>query len=622
MRTLANHNQQHIFDPWSHLGPKRRQALDDSWAGIFQQEVLPNLPVEQFAAGFAADFGRPAKDASAALGVMVLQQMHDLTDEETLDQFAYNLQWHYALNITGESDHAKYLCQKTLWNIRQRCIALRLDQEIFEEVTHRLAEAFDVDTTHQRIDSLHIHSNMQRLGRIRVFATTIRTFLRNLQRHAPARYAAVAPEICERYNSSDGPGCFARVKPSAARQTLEQVSQDAYGLLVQFSAEAAVCQMPSYQLLQRVVEEQCDISESETETTVALKPASEVPSDSVQNPSDPDAGYSGHKGQGYQVQVLETYNPKDASCDSEEPPSRDGAEADDTAAEEQQPEEHEDALHLITHVHVEPAHESDAQAFMPALESVQERGLAPDVVLADALYGGYANYVAAREAGVELVAPLMGRPPAQAAPDDESSARRLTLVDCALNDENAVVRCPSGKSPVQTTHNTGRHVAVMDKTVCRDCPLRGRCVVEEGKKNAYVRYTTQDVVTAKRRAYEETAAFTERYRWRSGVEGSLSGYDRKTGVKRLRVRELANVRCSAVLKAVGINIFRATNARKARNKALRQLKDGCMAFFRPVTTAYRAFSANISKIPGFFFRLKPCWYTSPHLHRFLEKQPI
>mgnify|MGYP005855966943 CR=1 FL=1 len=622
MRNITNHNQQHMFDPWDHLGPKRRKLLDDSWAGIFQKEVLPVLPVEQFAAGFAEDFGRPAQDASAALGVMVLQQIHDLTDEQTLEQFAYNLQWHYALNITSEDDPAKYMCQKTLWNIRQRCIALRLDQQIFQQVTDRLAAVFAVDGTHQRIDSMHIHSNMQRLGRIRLFATTIGKFLRHLQRQDPARYDTVAAEICERYTPSDGKDCFSRVKPSAARQSLQKVSQDAYGLLVQFSAEAAVGQMPSYQLLQRVVEEQCDISESETETTVALKPASEVPSDSLQNPSDPDAGYSGHKGQGYQVQVLETYSPKDTSPADEPPTGGAEAEADDTADEQHQPEEPGAALHLITHVHVEPAHESDAHALMPALESVQQRGLTPDVVLADALYGGYANYVAAREAGVELLAPLMGRPPAQAAPDDEAAKRRLTLVDFALNDEDAVVRCPAGKPPVQTKHTNGRHVAVMDQTACRDCPLRGRCVVEEGKKNAYVRYTTQDVVTARRRVYEETAAFTERYRWRSGVEGSLSGYDRKTGVKRLRVRELANVRCSAVLKATGINIFRATNARKARNKALRQLKDGCMAFFRPVTTAYRAFSAHISKIQGVLFRLKPCWYASPHLHRLLEKQPI
>jgi hypothetical protein len=34
-----------------------------------------------------------------ALGVLVLQQMQDLTDEETSQQVAFNLQWHYAFGI-------------------------------------------------------------------------------------------------------------------------------------------------------------------------------------------------------------------------------------------------------------------------------------------------------------------------------------------------------------------------------------------------------------------------------------------------------------------------------------------------------------------------------------------
>ena len=43
---------------------------------------------------------------------------------------------------------------------------------------------------------------------------------------------------------------------------------------------------------------------------MAVKDPKEISSSSLQNPSDPDAGYDAHKGQGYQVQVMETY------CDS------------------------------------------------------------------------------------------------------------------------------------------------------------------------------------------------------------------------------------------------------------------------------------------------------------------
>ena len=70
---------------------------------------------------------------------------------------------------------------------------------------------------------------------------------------------------------------------------------------------------------------------------------------------------------------------------------------------------------------------------------------------------------------------------------------------------------------------------------------------------------------AKRRKYEQTDEFKERYRWRAGVEATMSEFDRRTGVKHLRVRGLKAVRYCAVLKAIGVNIFRATVVRRALN---------------------------------------------------------
>ena len=86
---------------------------------------------------------------------------------------------------------------------------------------------------------------------------------------------------------------------------------------------------------------------------VAVKPAKEVASDSLQNPSDPDATYDGHKGQGYQVQVMETY------CNTENREVR------------------EKTVNLITHIELEIACKSDVHALIPAIECTEGRGLAP-----------------------------------------------------------------------------------------------------------------------------------------------------------------------------------------------------------------------------------------------------
>ena len=76
---------------------------------------------------------------------------------------------------------------------------------------------------------------------------------------------------------------------------------------------------------------------------------------------------------------------------------------------------------------------------------------------------------------------------------------------------------------------------------------------------------------AKRRAYEETPEFRDRYRFRAGIEGTISAYDARTGVKQLRVRGLEAVRFCATLKATGINIFRAVVVRRALREGRRPL---------------------------------------------------
>jgi hypothetical protein len=90
--------------------------------------------------------------------------------------------------------------------------------------------------------------------------------------------------------------------------------------------------------------------------------------------------------------------------------------------------------------------------------------------------------------------------------------------------------------------------------------------VVPGKRHFYLRYDLKAVRLAQRRAREETPEFRDRYRFRAGIEGTISAYAARTGVKRLRVRGLEAVRFCATLKATGVNLFRATAFRCASMK--------------------------------------------------------
>jgi len=556
-----------MFDPWEHLGPKRRKLLEESWAGLFRENILPLLPVDQMTPFFDDEVGRHSKEMYTVLGTLILQQMHDLSDAATIQQLAFSDQWHYALDINSSSDKITYMCLKTLWKMRQIVTDNNLDTVLFNATTGSLANGFGVDTDKQRLDSMNIKSNMRRLGRIGIFTKTIHKFLVNLKRHHLELYEAIDKALVDKYFTDKSVKCFSQVRPSDSAKTLAMVSEDLFQLAQLFRDHPEVSNMTSYKLLLQVQEDQCKVTvgpDGQPEQ-IALKAPKEISSASIQNPSDPDAGYDGHKGQGYQVQVMETYSDEE----DEEIKSR--------------------TLNLITYVKVEPANESDANAIIPALESTQERNLGPEEVLADSLYGSDNNCQDAEEIGVEVISPVMGV--------DPSGIK--TLADFTYAEDQKMTACPNGYAPVKVKSKNKGYSAAFDSEHCLNCPFRDGCPVKQAKKYHYIHYDSKMLRLAGRRALEQTAEFKERYRYRSGVEATMSEYKTRTGVKRLRVRGLKAVRFCAILKAIGVNIFRATAVRKGRNRtsgASEGINIDCSAIFL-------IFKEHLTSVRGRFMKL-------------------
>jgi len=529
MIRIKDHKTRYMFDPFGYLGQKRKQLLESSWAGVFRDHIRPILPVHLLAEHFSEDMGRPTNELVAMMGTMILQQMHDLSDEETVNQFAFNIQWHYALDITGKSDKDAYVSPKSIWNIRHIMSEHNLYQPVFEGVTDHLGKVFEVDSSLQRLDSVHIFSNMRHLGRIGIFVKTIQKFLTNLKRHHRELFDSLDQVITNRYLRKEEESTFSMVKPSESSRTLEVLGNDLFSLIECFSSHNDVTKMSSYQLMVRVLREQCLVEEDPDAHTkkVSIKPNKEVGSDSLQNPSDPDAGYDGHKGKGYQVQVAETYSTEDD----------------------------QEALSLITYIEVEPANESDANALIPCLEATRERDLAPEQLLADSIYGSDHNCEKAKELGVEVVSPCMGSSPKAG----------CSLGDFTFANDGKAVACPQGHAPLKTNKKKNRFSAVFASETCSACPFVNDCPVKAGSRGHYLRYDGKTLRLARRRVMEATPEFMEKYRFRAGVEATMSQFDRRTGVKHLRVRGMKAVRLCAFLKATGINIFRTAAFKRRGN---------------------------------------------------------
>jgi hypothetical protein len=268
-----------------------------------------------------------------------------------------------------------------------------------------------------------------------------------------------------------------------------------------------------------------------------------------------DATYSGHKGKGYEVQVAETVG------NGEKP-------------------------ELLTHVQDTPACQSDEAATVPTVEALAERKIQPQELLTDTNYASAANVIACEKSGTEVVAPVRG--PAEETPQDNQK----TLADFTVDAKAAQpVRCPAGHAPESVAQQENGNIsATFPRLRCAQCPFRKTCPARRNPNGTRTLKTTmKEHVLAKRRRYEQTEEFRQRYAERAGIEATNSELKRAHGLGRLRVRGGARVRLAVYFKALACNVKRmvkylAEQARKAA-KVLEQPTEQAAADLKPASGA-------------------------------------
>ena len=129
-------------DLYTFLPEVKRAQLENSWAGAFRREILPMLwEVEaDFADLYHPGLGAPNKAVAEMLGILILKDFHDYSDEQTLEAVRFNMQWQYALQL-GLS-HAS-ICQKTLHNFRNQMVKSQKHQHFFHQLTAKIIDLSD-----------------------------------------------------------------------------------------------------------------------------------------------------------------------------------------------------------------------------------------------------------------------------------------------------------------------------------------------------------------------------------------------------------------------------------------------------------------------------------------------
>ena len=513
--------QNRLFDPFDGvIPPAGRTIIGNGWQGVVRHVLLEVMPVAHLAQHFSDSLGAPTKELYSMAGLVFLADFFDWNAQEAIEAYIFRSDVQYALNL----DPGAEVSTRTVERYQKLFRADDLAARVFAKVTTRLVEALDLDVSRQRLDSTHVFSHMATFGRTKLMAVALKRFLTQLQRHDGDAYAALPEDLRRRYAPLQS-RLFADAKDAESRaRCRQQAADDLHVVITRFADRADLASRSTYQALVTIFGQQCALSGA----TVVVK--TQTGGDCMQNPSDRDATYDGHKGPGYQVQLAETCVP--------------GNE-----------------VQLITAALPQSACESDAQAVVPMLDQLEQAARLPEEMLADTLYTGDENVHAAAARGVDLIGPVPGRAPA-------ADPAALTVDDFAWDERTgAIDACPEGHRPTSSAYDaaTAKTRVEMPASACAGCPFRPQCPIETTPDGKFtLDFTDKERRLAGRRVEEKTDVFQERYAPRSGIESTNSGLKNRLGLGRLSVRGRGSVFRVILHKVAGWNVLRAASSEKLR----------------------------------------------------------
>ena len=364
---------------WWHtkFTPGTLRRLEEGIEGMIRSCILNTMPANEIGKSFDPDLGRPTKELHAICALLLLGEFRNWTVDQTAHAWCFDASVQFALNLGCDRQE---ICPRTVDSYRKLLRENNMAQDIFENVTTVIVKEFQLSIKKQRLDSTHIFSDMARFGRLKLLMVTVKRFLVQLLKHDARGYESVPEELRKRYQATESRLFGMETKtPANHAEAMKQTGID-IGLLIKLFGETEThAKWDSLGTLQRVFRENFEVKEDGM-VVVLPKAVDENGQSSrvMQNPSDQEAEYDGHKGPGYQVQISNSY---------------------DTG---------EGAPGIITACLPEGAGEWDGNSLTPVQEQQERMGTTPEEQLADTHYGSQGNVDRSAARGIKLIAPVAG----------------------------------------------------------------------------------------------------------------------------------------------------------------------------------------------------------------------
>jgi transposase len=480
---------------------------------------------ELFAALFPKD-GQPALAPWRLALVTIMQFAEGLSDRQAAHAVRARLDWKYALGLELEDRGFDF---SVLSEFRARLIAGNAEYVLFETMLTCLKQRGLVKARgRQRTDATHVLAAVRAINRVVCVGETMRAALNTLAEVAPDWVRSFAPdEWYERYAHRVEE--YRLPKEQAKRAALvETIGADGYQLLAVIYSTPELnwlAHVPAVEILRRVWVQQFERIEGKPHFRANdnIPP----PPKMICSPYDIEATY-GRKlttwWVGYKVHLTE-------SCD-------------------------EDAPRLITHVETSRAGNGDVDVTPVIHQALQEKELLPTEHLTDTNYAEAKQFVQSREQyGIDLIAPTRA--------DHKWQAKEQQGFDTSqfqIDWEAQKATCPAGCESLSWTPALDRYDNQVIKIKfsmkdCKPCPLKEHCT-KAPRRTISVRIKEHHQALQEARTRQKGNEFREKYRCRSGIEGTISQGVRAFGMRRSRYRGMEKTHLQHLIIATAINVVR------------------------------------------------------------------
>ena len=184
-------------------------------------------------------------------------ESRNLTHEEAADAYMFGVDVQYALNLQPENQS---LCRRTIERYGKLFRDDDMAQAIMHDVTAELVQLLELDVSKQRLDSTHIESNLAKLGRMKLMATTIRRFLVQVKRHDEGSYRALKKSVRERFEASDQ-SIFGwkSLDDDGVNALRQSIAEDLAYPVERYRRNKEHNNRSTYLMLVKVFEQQCEV---------------------------------------------------------------------------------------------------------------------------------------------------------------------------------------------------------------------------------------------------------------------------------------------------------------------------------------------------------------------------